>query len=639
MYNDYNDNNEITFDDINTLYLSDSQKNILFYDIFIKNNIVYLISPIYDSFITDFNDIKILYKNIELNLIKNFSSYSFEKISIRGYSLFDNEEEIINLEVEYKELKKEFKLLNYKSSYNYFLTQTTLFKHDFDLIDIFYKYYINNDVEQFYFYYNDFLNNSNPHYNKIINLTKYKKIKLIEWPFQYWDNFKGRHLCQMGQVNHALYKYGKDNSHYMIFNDLDEYIYFNKIKDYQSNQIDEYIYFNNNNNNNNNQKTLREYIIMNSKKNKHGIYLFENYWSLTLDTKVPINFPEKILKSVNSDGENHRTKCIVKTDKINLMGIHKPHHVLGTTLYNTKIDNGSLLHFCNWSNPERIVNTQYDYFKLNLIESLNYYNKNKELVLNYDFNNYKKEIKKQKTKQIILSRFNENLDYLKDNPLLFKDYDIIIYNKGPEINNEYIKERCKIINLPNVGRCEHTYLYHIIENYNNLYNFNLFLPASFYKHEKKLEIVLSILTQMINIESANIFYNYLLSKPVYEELYDFTLDEWDTTDKENKKLNILNGENNILEKSPIRPFGKWYLENIGENKSNKVSTESSSALATKRINKVNSVSFYAIFGTKKESILKYNIDFYKKLISFVDKHVHSEVCHYIERTWCSLFSD
>ncbi len=627
MYSDYND--DITFDDINTLYLSDSQKNILFYDIFIKNNIVYLISPIYDSFIIEFNDIKILYKNIELNLIKNFSSYSFEKISIRGYSLFDNEEEIINLEVQYKEIKKEFKLLNYKSSYNYFLTQTTLFKHDFDLIDIFYKYYINNDIEQFYFYYNDFLNNSNPHYNKIINLTKYKKIKLIEWPFQYWDNFKGRHLCQMGQVNHALYKYGKDNSHYMIFNDLDEYIYFN-----------------------NNQKTLREYIIMNSKKNKHGIYLFENYWSLTLDTKVPINFPEKILKSVNSDGENHRTKCIVKTDKINLMGIHKPHHVLGTTLYNTKIDNGSLLHFCNWSNPERIVNTQYDYFKLNLIESLNYYNKNKELVLNYDFDNYKKEIKTQKTKQIILSRFNENLDYLKDNPLLFKDYDIIIYNKGPEINNEYIKERCKIINLPNVGRETHSFLYHIIENYNtfekSLYNFYLFLPASFYKHEKKLEIVLSILTQMINIESANIFYKYLLSKPVYEELYDFTLEEWDATDKENKKL--LNKNNSILEKSPTRPFGKWYLENIGEIKSNKVSTESSSAaskmlwglkdpLATNRINKVNSVSFYSIFGTKKESILKYNIDFYKKLISFVDYHNNPEVGHYIERTWCSLFSD
>jgi hypothetical protein len=43
----------------------------------------------------------------------------------------------------------------------------------------------------------------------------------------------------------------------------------------------------------------------------------------------------------------------------------------------------------------------------------------------------------------------------------------------------------KIVNLPNVGKCDHTYLYHIINNYNNLSKILVFLPGSINMENKK----------------------------------------------------------------------------------------------------------------------------------------------------------
>jgi len=61
--------------------------------------------------------------------------------------------------------------------------------------------------------------------------------------------------------------------------------------------------------------------------------------------------------------------------------------------------------------------------------------------------------------EIVVARYNENLSWLKKLP---KDIIITVYNKGnDDINIPSIK-------LPNIGRESHTYLYHIIKNYNNL---------------------------------------------------------------------------------------------------------------------------------------------------------------------------
>ena len=51
-------------------------------------------------------------------------------------------------------------------------------------------------------------------------------ITLIEWDYIYWKSgMYSRHYAQLGQIHDAIYRFGKDRFEYMLFCDLDEYIY------------------------------------------------------------------------------------------------------------------------------------------------------------------------------------------------------------------------------------------------------------------------------------------------------------------------------------------------------------------------------------------------------------------------------
>ena len=82
-------------------------------------------------------------------------------------------------------------------------------------------------------------------------------------------------------------------------------------------------------------------------------------------------------------------------------------------------------------------------------------------------------------KSLIISRFNENIGWLEE----IKGFKIIIYNKGKKLSNKKYK---KIINLNNVGRESHTWLFHIVENYENLDDVNILVDRGIidYKNDK-----------------------------------------------------------------------------------------------------------------------------------------------------------
>ena len=97
--------------------------------------------------------------------------------------------------------------------------------------------------------------------------------------------------------------------------------------------------------------------------------------------------------------------------------------------------------------------------------------------------------------EIVVSRYNEDLSWLNEYP--FNLFEYIVYNKGD--NDHFEKSNVKkIINVTNVGRCDHTYLYHIIENYNNLSNIIVFFTGSLkntttYKKQKAINILNNII--------------------------------------------------------------------------------------------------------------------------------------------------
>ena len=168
-------------------------------------------------------------------------------------------------------------------------------------------------------YYNGILD------DKIKKMYSLPGIVLIEWNFKYWnDPGCFRHHAQLGQMHHAIYRYGIENNEYMIFCDLDEYMHI------PNNTLIKYI---------NNNKTIDQLG-------------FCNYWCNTIDNKIPSAFPNKFLI-----GEKHnfkvRSKCIYKLSSIATINIHCENKF---NISNPiKVDDFYLFHFFNWCKKNRQI--------------------------------------------------------------------------------------------------------------------------------------------------------------------------------------------------------------------------------------------------------------------------------------------
>ena len=82
--------------------------------------------------------------------------------------------------------------------------------------------------------------------------------------------------------------------------------------------------------------------------------------------------------------------------------------------------------------------------------------------------------------ELVISRYNETLAWTQVPP--FNQFRYTVYNKGP--NDVFEKSRVdKVIPLENVGNECHTYLSHILLNYNSLKPITVFLPGSLERSE------------------------------------------------------------------------------------------------------------------------------------------------------------
>lgn len=210
--------------------------------------------------------------------------------------------------------------------------------------------------------------------------------------------------------------------------------------------------------------------------------------------------------------------------------------------------------------------------------------------------------------ELVVARYNENIDWFKLPE--FSNFKIICYNKGNEIKETF--PNVKIINLKNVGKCDHTYLYHIINNYNNLSNVTIFLPGSWRDNHKILYS-----TNLINktIETNNTVFIGPYTDNLYKNLYNFYLDEWETTNLDNK---LLNNEKKLL-LSNIRPYGKWYEQMFNIN------------------NNIKIITYLSIFSVHKNHITQHSKEYYQKFLNLLNFHSNPEVGHYIERSWGAIF--
>lgn len=316
----------MNYHQINSFELNKEQ--YAFFDFFHKNDKIIFICPIYSK---KHNPNLIKIKNNSNGLyLKNpkilFFNILYEPICIIIYD-FKSENNINEFTVEYKDKKNIYQLVNYNTNNKYKLSLTTLFKDDFELLNTFFNYYDNQGVENYVMYYNGIST------EEIKNICNKQNVLLLDWNFRYWnENNVYRHHAQMGQIHHALYKYAKNESEYMIFNDLDEYMHIPDMK-----LID----------------------IINNNSN-YNTFVFKNCWARTLDGSKILNSPKNI-RIGHMLYYPDRSKCIHKSDDIVYLGIHRGNKY---TLSNPEIhinDSHKLIHFYSWSKPSRIEKTGKDF--------------------------------------------------------------------------------------------------------------------------------------------------------------------------------------------------------------------------------------------------------------------------------------
>jgi hypothetical protein len=208
--------------------------------------------------------------------------------------------------------------------------------------------------------------------------------------------------------------------------------------------------------------------------------------------------------------------------------------------------------------------------------------------------------------ELVISRYQENLDWVHELPKELLT-NITIYNKGDDFNFDF---NSKIIKLPNYGRESHTYLYHVINNYDNLADLTFFLPGSVRARDDKWDQVQKILK---NLNTSSLILGSKNNNEI-QNIYNFTIDKWLVTNSENRKKN----PSDDLTPASIRPYGKWFKSHFPNED-------------------ITCLSATGIILASKEDILKRPKEFYVKLF---EEHLfeNTEVVHYSERSWKTIFS-
>jgi hypothetical protein len=215
----------------------------------------------------------------------------------------------------------------------------------------------------------------------------------------------------------------------------------------------------------------------------------------------------------------------------------------------------------------------------------------------------------KKSIEIVISRYNEDLLWTTKTP--FNKYKYIVYNKGD--NENYIKNNVlKSYNIKNQGKCDHTYLYHIVHNYNYLSDIIVFLPGclNVYFKDSKAKILLDLIEKY---NEAFFIVDYESSENILDEYYYFKVDNY----KSMSKVNLDKNSDLQFRKSKVRPFGKWYTQNFDFD--------------------IKNVSLFGIFSVNKKDIYNHNKSYYYKHMYSLEGATNDELSHYYEKAWEAVF--
>jgi hypothetical protein len=262
---------------------------------------------------------------------------------------------------------------------------------------------------------------------------------------------------------------------------------------------------------------------------------------------------------------------------------------------------------------ESISNATEEENVLNVIEEENIFDINEE-------ENFLKETNIQITSnsvaenetqiEVVVARYNESLNWTTEYP--FNQFNYTVYNKG--INDYFVKTHVnKIINLPNVGRCDHTYLHHIVRNYDtkSLAKVTIFLPGSINMAHKK-PIANRMMMYILKTKKAAFFAQH--SENIRNEFAGVTMDSYVCKNPYNRAINP---EVKCLP-ALIRPYSSWYDHHFGDRL-------------------VKSYAYYGILSIDKKDVMQYKKEWFIKFLYGLARHSNPEAGHFTERSWAAIF--
>lgn len=210
---------------------------------------------------------------------------------------------------------------------------------------------------------------------------------------------------------------------------------------------------------------------------------------------------------------------------------------------------------------------------------------------------------------LVISRYNESLTWLET--IDCNSFNAIyIYNKGDEAFL-FKNKNIVIIDLPNVGKCDHTYLYHIVNHYNDDVDVTIFVPGSC-DMNCKLNRMQQTLSKPFTTGTSVFFCD--TSTTIPGDVGDFSLESYTSSHEENLKKN----PESVLQLCHERPYKAWFEKHFGNIS-------------------IRGITYNGIFAVSKDHIHNRQRWFYNTMLKYVDQSSNPESGHYIERSWLAIF--
>lgn len=227
---------------------------------------------------------------------------------------------------------------------------------------------------------------------------------------------------------------------------------------------------------------------------------------------------------------------------------------------------------------------------------------------------------------MVIAMYKEPLTWLKtyEKPE-YNFRNIFLYNKYQESNEKTSQElgcvmsgkECVKQNLPNEGRCDHTYLYHIIHHYDTLADVTIFTKGSSDLQRERAK--LHFITKKVFETKNTVFSVDRMATYINVSMHEFKMDYYTSSHAQNRNSGVMNIFKSKMKPAEPRPFGKWYDKYFPGVK-------------------VLDVSYAAVMAVSRAHIHQHPKSYYEAFIKQLEGHPNPEVGHYFERSWLAMFN-